>query len=150
MAPPNYEQLLAQIRLPGLQLVEHQVAMRWLRQKGMLYDRIEFNVPLGPVPAFPGELTEEQLRQMSFLWRTKADILAYDGPRVTIIEVKARATKSAMGQLLHYRFWYLKENPQTTEVFVKIIAQWADEGIALTYLEHGFDLELFGEPDDVG
>jgi hypothetical protein len=146
MAPPNYEQLLQQIKLPGLNQVEHEVAMKWLRARGMNYDRIDFNVPLGPVPDFNFPMTEEQQRQAEYLYRTKADIVAQLGDDVTIVEVKERATKSAMGQLVHYRYWFLKENPSKKVVAVRVIANRADEGIAETLLAHGFDLELYGEP----
>lgn len=146
MAPPNYEQLLLQLRLPGLMIDEHNVAMRWLEQKGGLYDEINFNVPLGPIPPTDVPMDDSQRKQYEFLYRTKADIVARSGTAWTIIEVKKRATKGALGQLAHYRYWFLKEHPDVQTVFVRVIAEWSDAGIAETLLAHDVDLELYGDP----
>jgi hypothetical protein len=144
MAPPNYDALLVQIRLPGLNEAESAVAKRWLEQRGMLYDEIQFNVPLGPQVNFPPGLTEPELRQMNFLWATKADIIARHADTVTIIEVKERLTKSATGQLLHYGYWFLKQHPDTYALVLRAIAARADEGVAESTLASGIDVELYG------
>lgn len=143
--PPDLDLWLAQLRLPGLMEAENAVAKRWLRTKGHLYDSIEFNVPLGPSPDFGSELTEDQRKHMVFLWATKADIVAKLDGRATIIEVKRRLTKSAMGQLAHYAYWYLQAHPEEPPPLVRAIAEWADPGIAQSTLANGIDIELYGE-----
>lgn len=144
MAPPDYAELLVQRHLPGLNAAEHTVAMRWLQEKGMRYEEILFNVSLGPVPAFDFPMSEEQRRQAEYLYRTRADIVARSGNDVTIIEVKERATKGALGQLAHYAYWYRKEHPERNIIAIRVIAARSDEGIAETLLAHGVDLELYG------
>lgn len=145
MAPPNYDQILAQWRLPGLNTAENDVAKTWLRLKGMNYDTIEFNVPLGPQPFAESNLTEEEKTWANFLYSSRADIVATQESAVTIIEVKKRATKGALGQLAHYSYWYRKAHPDVGQVVVRVIAEWADPGIAETLLAHGVDLELYGD-----
>src|SRR5258705_2219950 len=100
MPPPDYDEMLAQWRLPGLNEAENDVAKRWLRERGGLYDKIEWNVPLGPRVDFPFEMTPEQRAQADFLYSSRADIVAWTGEdTATVIEVKRRLTKSAIGQL---------------------------------------------------
>lgn len=143
--PPDLDLWLAQFRLPGLNEGENTVAKRWLREKGQLYDSIQFNVPLGPPIEFPPEFTDDQRAQMNFLYATKADIVAQLEDVVTIIEVKVRLTKSAMGQLAHYGYWYAKQHPEVGTVQLRAIAEWADPGIAESTLANGIDIELYGE-----
>lgn len=143
--PPDIDVWLVQMRLPGLNEAENEVAKRWLRAKGRLYDSIEMNVPLGPAPDFGPDLTEAQRQQMTVLWQTKADIVAKLDGRATIIEVKKRLTKSAMGQLAHYAYWYAQAHPQEPPPIVRAIAEWSDPGIAESTLANGIDIELYGE-----
>jgi hypothetical protein len=146
MPPPNYDEMLAQWRFKGLNEGEHNVAMKWLRAKGMHYDRIDWNVALGPTPPWDESWTVEQRAQADYLYSTKADIVAWFENAVTIVEVKVRATKGALGQLAHYRYWFLKQNPSVKDASTMVIAEWSDPGIAETLLAHGVGLELYGEP----
>src|SRR3954451_19038045 len=146
MAPPNYESILAQWRYPGLMEAENAVAKRWVREKGAAYDSIDFNVPIGPQPAIESDLTDDERSWANFLYATKIDILAKQEGRATIIEVKRRLTKSAMGKLAHYAYWYQKQHPDEPPPIVRAIAEWADPGIAESTLANGIDVELYGEP----
>jgi hypothetical protein len=143
--PPDLDLWLAQLRLPGLMEAENTIAKRWLREKGALYDELAFNVPLGPKIDFGIEMTEDQRKQQDFLYSTKADIVAKLAGRATIIEVKRRLTKSAMGQLAHYGFWYQEQHPDEPAPILRAIAEWSDEGIARSTLANGIDIELYGE-----
>lgn len=144
MPPPNYDQILLQFRYPGLMEAENEVAKRWVREKGIAYDAIAFNVPIGPEPAIESDLTDIERQWANFLFATKIDILAKQGPQATIIEVKKRLTKSAMGQLAHYAYWYQKAHPDEPAPIVRVIAEWADPGIAESTLANGIDVELYG------
>lgn len=145
MAPPNYEEMLAQWRFPGLNEPENAVAKRWLQEKGGNYDAIEWNVPLGPKIDFGFPMTPEQQAQADFLYASRADIIAHAGDVVTIIEVKRRLTKSAIGQLAHYVYWYRKQHPTTETIIARAIAAYADAGIAESTLANGVDVELYGD-----
>lgn len=145
MPPTNYEEMLAQWRLPGLNEAENEVAKRWLREKGGLYDKIEWNVPLGPRVDFPFDMTPEQRTQAEFLYASRADIVAWTGEdTATVIEVKRRLTKSAMGQLAHYTYWLQQKYPDV-KIIARAIAAYADSGIAESTLANGVDIELYGD-----
>lgn len=148
MPPPSdIEEQLAQWRLPGLNQAEHEVAHRWLEKNGRNYDRIEWNVPLGPKVDFPFEMTDAQRAQAEFLYSSRADIVAWLGDdHATILEVKYRLTKSAMGQLAHYVYWFQQQHPGV-KVIARAIANYADRGIAESTLANGVDLELYGDPE---
>lgn len=143
--PPDYADLLIQRHIKGLTESENTVALRWLRDKGMLYDKIDFNVPLGPKVDFQFEMTDDQRRHADFLYASKADIVAYLDADVTIIEVKWRLTKGATGQLAHYAYWYRQQHPEARTISARAIAAYTDPGIAEATLAQGIDIELYGD-----
>jgi hypothetical protein len=145
--PPDLEQLIEQSRYPGRFEPEHEVIGDWLRARGSLYDRIEFNVRLGAGVTPPPELVEPYATNARELSQKRADIIAWAGDGVLIIEAKGRATSNALGQLQAYRALWQLERPTVPVLGLQVICRriGADDLVAMT--ANGVDVYVYGRPD---
>src|SRR5262245_17629241 len=126
MRATELERLIHQIQFPGMPVLESNLTRAWIRAYGLKYDRMEFNVRLGKGrPPVDGLLPEIQ-RQNTLLSQLRADIIAWYGPAVDIIEVKDRARFNALGQLKGYRALWVDDNPSTPVHELIVVAQTID------------------------
>jgi hypothetical protein len=96
---------------PGLMPQEVAVLREWLRIHESEYDSFDYNVRCG-VGSDPGPTYDAKMRQMSLdITRKRIDAVAIKGSDVTLIEVKKRATLSAVGQIVAYRTLWNADNP---------------------------------------
>lgn len=122
---------------------ESTVIRDWLFAHGAEYDRFSFSVRVGQgqTPA-PG-LDPGVVRSVAFSSRKRIDILAWQGPAPTIIEVKERVTPAALGQVLTYRQLFLEETPDAPEPRLVIIGRYSDDDTIRSITAHGVDVLLF-------
>ena len=96
---------------PGLMPQEVAVLREWLRIHESEYDSFDYNVRVG-VGTDPGPTYDATMRQMSLdVTRKRIDAVAIKGSDVTLIEVKKRATLSAVGQVVAYKTLWNNDNP---------------------------------------
>lgn len=141
--PPNLEQLLLQLQFPGMPQPESDVAMLWLRAHGAEYDRIEFNVRLGEGAIPPPGLDPSIERMTKLVTQKRADIIAWSGEDVTIIEAKIRAGLGAAGQLRGYAELYSRDNNPSRPPRLMVIAKYADPDVRFVFRQSGIDLLLY-------
>lgn len=122
---------------------ESTIIRDWLFAHGAEYDRFSFSVRVGQgqTPA-PG-LDPGVARSVAFSSRKRIDILAWQGPAPTIIEVKERVTPAALGQILTYRQLFLEEIPGAPEPRLVIIGRYSDDDTLRALSAHGVDVLLF-------
>jgi len=123
MPPPNLQQLLDQSRFPGRFEKEHEVIGDWLAARGHLYDRIEFNVPIGSGVILPDTLVEPYRSNAERSAAKRADVVAWMDGGVILIEAKGRAMSDAVGQLLVYRPAWEVTFPDTPVLGLEIICR---------------------------
>ena len=122
---------------------ESTIVRDWLFAHGAEYDRFSFSVRVGQgqTPA-PG-LDPGVARSVAFSSRKRIDILAWQGPAPTIIEVKERVTPAALGQILTYRQLFLEETPDAPEPRLVIIGRYSDDDTLRALSAHGIDVLIF-------
>lgn len=147
MPPPNLEQLIEQSRFPGRFEPEHEVIGDWLRARGNLYDRIEFNVRLGAGITPPPELVEPYATNARELSQKRADIVGYLGDGVQIIEAKGRATINALGQLQAYRALWEFEHPTVPVLGLAVICRRIGPDDLLAMQANGVDVYVYSRVD---
>jgi len=113
MPPPNLGDLLVQIQYPGMTFVESEITRAWLNRHGPEYDKIEFNVRLGDGVEVGDGYTPEIQRMARLLTQKRADIVAWVGDQVDLVEVKVRIAFPVIGQLIGYRGLWRQQHVET-------------------------------------
>lgn len=115
---------------PGLPDNEGEVLRQWLRRHEREYDRFEYNVRVGK-GIDPGAAYPEDMRRMSIAnSQLRIDVIAWKGTQATILEVKERATPSAIGQIVTYAHLWQVENPTLPTPRALIVARTMSEDTA--------------------
>ncbi|KKM76710.1 hypothetical protein LCGC14_1377440 [marine sediment metagenome] len=81
-------------------------------------------------------------RYWAELTKKRIDIVGFKDNLITIIEVKKRATLFTLGQVLGYRFLYLRDNPEIPLVRSLIICSMIDQDDILVLDHYGLDFQV--------
>jgi hypothetical protein len=121
---------------------ERIVLAAWLAKHAAEFSSFKYNVPLGP-GADPGATYSDSIRQMAIQnSKRKVDVVAYVGIRPTLLEIKERATPSAIGQLLTYAHLWEQETEFTGTPNLKIVAARVSPGVIEAAQKAGIDVEI--------
>lgn len=98
------------LKFPGMLPREIIVLKAWLALHETEYDSFDYNVRIGagddPGPDFTDDIRAMAIQNT----QKRIDAVAFKGQEITIIEVKDRATASAIGQLVTYRALWLADH----------------------------------------
>lgn len=138
-------------RFPGLLPAEVQLWREWLVDHELEYDSFEYNVHVGPgVDAPPEaledlpELREKLTEQFRRATQHRIDVVARQGPAVTLIEVKEKGTVTALGQLISYGEMWVQQHPPTAPLFLRLVARDLSPGMSDVFNLHGVKVDLLG------
>lgn len=145
MPPPNLPALLELARYPGRFEGEHAVIGDWLKDRGHLYDRIEFNVPLGTGIDPPAALVEPWRAKAIAGSMMRADIICWLGGGVVIIEAKDRARTDALGQLFMYRSLWLEGSPAVPVHALEVICRRVNDDALVGFVTNGVTVRVYDE-----
>lgn len=110
------------------------------------YDSYQFSVKVGQgLTPDPSHLPGVQ-RNTALSTKKRIDIVAWQGQRATILEVKFRANPQALGQLTTYRHLWMEDNPGALEPRLAIIARYTDPDTARVFEANGVDVYLYEAP----
>ena len=118
-------------KYPHMGPKEAQIWDRFLATTNLKFIKIEYDVRVGPgnLPAYlkeryehekralkegkisPDEfrLTQNIVKMAIQLTQLRIDVVAETSDSIWIFEVKGRAGRSALGQLLSYHYWYVRQ-----------------------------------------
>lgn len=91
------------------------------------FDTVDYDIHVGtgvdtsPIP----DKTDQNY--WSQLTKKRIDVIGYKNSLVTIVEVKKRATLFTLGQVLGYRFLYLREHEELKGVLTLILCSKVDQ-----------------------
>ncbi len=91
------------------------------------FDTVDYDVHIGkgvstdPIPDKSSKI------YWADLTKKRIDVVAWKNDFVTIIEVKKRVSLSTLGQILGYKFLYLREHPEIPVVSVLIVCSSIDQ-----------------------
>lgn len=147
MPIPNLLQIIASpLRIGGTEL-ESAVGRAWLLKHGDEWDRVEFNVGLGPgIDLGPGYADYVQ-KAATASTKPRADMIVFRDGSAAIVELKGRIGPSALGQLLTYWHMLQADNPKLLQVYKIVAGQTIQEGLQKVWENYGIIVELFSVPD---
>ncbi len=134
--------LLMQIQFPGMPALESNIARGWIRLYARDYDSLDFNVRLGQGRPLVEGLSPEIALQQTMLSQRRADIIAHVSAFVDIVEVKDRATLSAIGQLVGYRKLWSDTNPQIVVRRLIVVARDVPPDVENVFRHEGIEFRV--------
>ncbi len=143
MAIANIGAILASNVKIGGNARETDVAKAWLAKHVNDWDRVEFNVGLGPGITLPAGTPDWVQKSATDSTKMRADMIAYRGDYAAIIECKGRIGPSALGQLLTYWHLLTADNPKLIQVYKIVAGQTIQDGLAPILHHSGVEIELF-------
>ena len=120
----NYEE---RRKYPHLIGEDTEVWTRFIRKYPERFDTVDYDVKVGKGTAADSIMDKTSRDQWTQLTQKRIDVIGYKNDFVTIIEVKKRVTLFTLGQVLGYRFLYLREHPELPLVATLIICSTIDQ-----------------------
>lgn len=143
MPIPNIGAILSSNTQIGGNATETAVAKAYLVKHVDDFDRVEFNVGLGPGLVLGPGYADWVQRSATASTKPRADMILYNGDTPTIVEVKGRISGSAMGQLLTYWHILKEDNPKLLNVYKTVAGNTIQEGLPAIFDRYGITIELF-------
>lgn len=141
----NFDELMNLARYKGMVETEAYIMRQWIIRHAAEFDRIEFEVRLGPGGDAPAEWSDQQRAEYKHLTQRRADAIAWLGDNAVIIEVKTRLKPQDVGQLLTYRWLFLNDFPHLPQPRMLAIGRRGGTDVTTSLNVHGIDVELFPE-----
>jgi hypothetical protein len=130
------------LKYPGLLPREVLVLQNWLKTHESLYDSFAYNVRVGK-GIDPGPAYDADMRRMAVMnTQKRIDAVAYKGSTVTLIEVKDRATLSAIGQLVGYGALWQPPPAFPNPPALLLVCRVIDDDTAQTARAHGITVNI--------
>lgn len=142
--PPNLDQILLQIQLPGMPRPESDVCKEWLQRHAAEYDQIDFNVRVGAgVELQGGDFTPETIALANSMTQKRIDMVTWVYGQPGIWECKIRASLGAVGQLIGYRELFAVTYPGSPQPTLTILARRVDPDTLQVCSAQGIDVILY-------
>lgn len=143
MPIPNIGAILGSNIQIGGNKIETAVAKAYLTRHVNDFDRVEFNVGLGPGIILGPDYADYVQRSATESTKLRADMILYLGDSATIVEVKGRISGSVLGQLLTYWHMLTVDNPKLMQVYKVVAGNTIQDGLPAIFDRYGVTVELY-------
>lgn len=133
-------------QLPGFNAVESLIAGAWLTKHQHEYEGAEFNVRLGKGVDVPADAPDYLHAYAKASTTKRADLIAFAGSYATIVEVKARISPGALGQLHVYDKLFREQYPKFRDVRLVAAGESIMPDLDKIFTDHSITIELFPHP----
>lgn len=120
----NYE---LRHKYPHLIGEDKEVWDRFILKYPDRFDTVDYDVHVGSGIDAPDEVDNKTAEQWKDLTRKRIDVVAWKRNSPTIIEVKKRVGLPTLGQVLGYRFLYLREYTEISSIPLLIVCLQIDK-----------------------
>ncbi|MBA7484969.1 hypothetical protein ES707_20500 [subsurface metagenome] len=103
------------------------------------FDTVDYDVKVGKGSGANSFTNETEKKYWIQLTQKRIDVIGYKNNFITIIEVKKRVGLHTLGQILGYRFLYLRENPEIKSVKTLIVCPSINEDDSDVLKHYGID-----------
>lgn len=103
------------------------------------FDTVDYDVHVGKGADTDIIPRLEEKRYWADLTKKRIDVIAYKDNFVTIIEVKKRVSLATLGQILGYKFLYLREHPEISVLSTLIVCSAIDQDDKDVLGHHGIN-----------
>ncbi len=114
----NYEKMR---KYPHLLGEDIPVWSRFIELYPDRFNTVDYDIHVGSGIETPPDTDERMSEQWRYLTSKRIDVIGWKNGLPTIVEIKHRVGLDTLGQILGYRFLYLKEHPEITGIPLLII-----------------------------
>ncbi|MQY77770.1 MAG: hypothetical protein GH151_01025 [Bacteroidetes bacterium] len=132
----NYEE---RHKYPHLIGEDTAVWTRFISKFPDKFDTVDYDVKVGSGSNTESIPDQSSKNYWALLTKKRIDVIAHKNSFVTIIEVKKRASLFTLGQILGYRFLYLREHPELHMVKTLIVCESISQDDRDVLSHHGID-----------
>jgi len=125
------------IKFPHMLPVEAELWDKFLSIRQPPFEKLEYDVHVGDAPERPPDLPEYLWGMFKSVNQKRIDVVGHDPDVIYVIEVKPRAGLSALGQVLAYKFLYLRDFKPTKPVQMRIVCERKEPNIDEIAEENG-------------
>jgi len=122
---------------PGLGRIETRIWTRFLETTDMEFLQIRYNVKVGPGDVPEWAIDPTMRRMLYCLTALKIDAVAEDDKHYWIFEIKPRAGRSALGQLLSYAYWTVRQFNPKKPIKLGVVCVEVDRNMIEIFEERG-------------
>ena len=133
----EYKQL---VKYPHLKPADELTWGFFLTKYPQAYESVDYDLALGEMPEHAAEAEKLGIAGAEKLFMYKADVIGYRIERIDIIEIKQKATPSAIGQILLYKKIYDEEQKPTIPTRAVIVARDTTPQVTEMCLEYNITL----------
>ena len=108
-------------KYPHLIGEDTEVWNRFILNYPDFFDTVNYDVKVGKGISPEPTQNEDSKRQWANLTKKRIDVIGYKNNFVTIVEVKKRVGLYTLGQILGYKFLFLRENPDLKSISTLIV-----------------------------
>jgi hypothetical protein len=135
--------ILASSKQIGGDANEDAVARAYLVAHANDFERVDFNVKLGPGVDLGGGWPPYIQRMATANSQARADMIAYRGNTATVVEFKGNIRPGALGQVLTYWQLLRAQSPQLLQVYKVVAGQTVQFGLTEVFFRYDVLVELF-------
>lgn len=143
MPIPNIDAILQAGVVAGTTQAETLIGLAWLKAHWREWDRVEFNVGLGPGISLPAGTPANYQKAANLSSKPRADIIVYRPYTAGIVELKERIRGSALGQVLTYAHMLAADRPDLVQIYKTVAGAAILEGIQPVFAAQNVAIELF-------
>lgn len=129
---------------PNLTPLDLEVWRRFLLLRPLMFERFEFQVPVGTPQSLPLSASDADRRVWDKLTSKRIDAVGVNGDGFTVIEVKPRGGASALGQALVYRDLFVQKRKPVQPVAALVLCNYVDDDVRLTALRYNVSFYAVG------
>jgi len=116
-------------KYPHMLPFEAELWDRFLAQVSPPFVKLEYDVHVGDYPEPPPDLPEWLKNAYISVYRKRIDVVAHRDDVIFVIEVKHRAGMSALGQVLAYKYLYIRDFKPQKPVAMRIVCEREEPNI---------------------
>ena len=112
---------IARLRYPHLGPEDAAIWSKFIQRKPNFYDLVEYDAKVGEGRDYSEHPDDQYKADMVLLSRKRIDVIGFKAGEIHIIELKPKATLSAIGQVIGLMKLYQAENQTTAKIMPVII-----------------------------
>ena len=127
-------------RYPHMGPIEAMIWTDFLRKTNLEFINIEYDVKVGPGNIPPG--MEDIARETGFdiLTKLRIDAVGETKNEIWVFEVKYRAGRSALGQLIAYADWFMYEYSPKKPLRLAVVCRQVDNNMIEPFRRRGIEI----------
>jgi hypothetical protein len=141
--PDRYDEIVVSRVYPERTIREGIVISDFLERHAAEYSELWFSVRIGTPPDLKFEHLNGIKRMAWYALAKRIDILAWQGPRATIVEVKERVVPGVLGQVMTYRQLLLEEMPELEDPPLVVVGRTSDPDTLRVLSTNGITVYLY-------